>query len=184
MSTIQKKEKGLQKYSFRGYTPEQLNELTQEQVVELFRARMRRRFARSISCITKKSSTDTTDSTWSARRPRPTPPQERSQSPLKLILGMPSSCPKWSAASLLSTTERPSTLLKSSSTWSADIWVSSLSLTSTLDTERPVSVPPRDLLTLPSNDVNSLLSSLNYHFLIVVICSSIVKDYMIHPVSF
>lgn len=48
MSTIQKKEKGLQKYSFRGYTPEQLNELTQEQVVELFRARMRRRFARSI----------------------------------------------------------------------------------------------------------------------------------------
>lgn len=48
MSTVQKKEKGLQKYSFRGYTPEQLNELTQEQVVELFRARQRRRFARSI----------------------------------------------------------------------------------------------------------------------------------------
>lgn len=47
MSTVQKKEKGLQKYSFRGYTPEQLNELTQEQVVELFRARQRRRFARS-----------------------------------------------------------------------------------------------------------------------------------------
>lgn len=48
MSTVQKKEKGLQKYSFRGYTPEQLNELTQEQVVEMFRARQRRRFARSI----------------------------------------------------------------------------------------------------------------------------------------
>jgi hypothetical protein len=48
MSTVQKKEKGLQKYSFRGYTPEQLNELTQEQIVELFRARQRRRFARSI----------------------------------------------------------------------------------------------------------------------------------------
>lgn len=48
MSTVQKKEKGLQKYSFKGYTPEQLNELTQEQVVELFRSRQRRRFARSI----------------------------------------------------------------------------------------------------------------------------------------
>lgn len=47
MSTVQKKEKGLQKYSFRGYTPEQLDTLTQEQVVELFRARQRRRFARS-----------------------------------------------------------------------------------------------------------------------------------------
>jgi len=48
MATVQKKEKGLQKYSFRGYTPEQINELTTEQVVELFRARQRRRFARSI----------------------------------------------------------------------------------------------------------------------------------------
>ncbi len=47
MSTVQKKEKGLQKYSFRGYTPEQLNELTQEKIVELFRSRQRRRFARS-----------------------------------------------------------------------------------------------------------------------------------------
>ena len=63
MSTIQKKEKGLQKYSFRGYTPEQLNELTQEQVVELFRARMRRRFARSTLFMIQKSSTDTTDCT-------------------------------------------------------------------------------------------------------------------------
>ena len=51
MTTVQKKEKGLQKYSFRGNTPEQLNELTQEQVVELFRARMRRRFARSMLMI-------------------------------------------------------------------------------------------------------------------------------------
>ena len=48
MATVQKKEKGLQKYSFRGYTPEQIDELTTEQVVELFRARQRRRFARSI----------------------------------------------------------------------------------------------------------------------------------------
>lgn len=47
MTTVQKKEKGLQKYSFRGYTPEQIDTLTTEQVVELFRARQRRRFARS-----------------------------------------------------------------------------------------------------------------------------------------
>jgi hypothetical protein len=47
MATVQKKEKGLQKYSFRGYTPEQIDGLTTEQVVELFRARQRRRFARS-----------------------------------------------------------------------------------------------------------------------------------------
>ena len=33
MATVQKKEKGLNKYSFRGLTPDQLNELTQEQVV-------------------------------------------------------------------------------------------------------------------------------------------------------
>ena len=46
MATIAKKEKGLSKYSFRGYTPEQLDGLTQEQVVELYRARIRRRFAR------------------------------------------------------------------------------------------------------------------------------------------
>jgi small subunit ribosomal protein S15e len=48
MATVQKKEKGLQKYSFRGYTPEQIDGLTTEQVVELFRARQRRRFARKI----------------------------------------------------------------------------------------------------------------------------------------
>jgi small subunit ribosomal protein S15e len=48
MTTVQKKEKGLQKYSFRGYTPEQIDQLTTEQVVELFRARQRRRFARKI----------------------------------------------------------------------------------------------------------------------------------------
>ena len=29
MSTAPKKEKGLQKYSFRGLTPEQINDLTQ-----------------------------------------------------------------------------------------------------------------------------------------------------------
>ena len=47
MTTAQKKDKGLNKHSFRGLTPAQLNELTQEQVVELFRARIRRRFSRS-----------------------------------------------------------------------------------------------------------------------------------------
>ena len=52
MATVQKKEKGLQKYSLRGYTPEQLNDLTQEQLVELFRARQRRRFSRSTPSIT------------------------------------------------------------------------------------------------------------------------------------
>ncbi len=49
MTTVQKKEKGgLQKYSYRGFTPEQIDELTTEKVVELFRARQRRRFNRSI----------------------------------------------------------------------------------------------------------------------------------------
>ena len=33
MATVQKKDKGLNKHSFRGLTPDQLNELTQEQVV-------------------------------------------------------------------------------------------------------------------------------------------------------
>ena len=47
MSTVQRKEKGISKYSFRGNTPEQINALTQDQLVELFRARQRRRFARS-----------------------------------------------------------------------------------------------------------------------------------------
>ncbi len=49
MATI-KKDKGLNKHSFRGLTPDQINELTQEQVVELFRARIRRRFTRS-TCL-------------------------------------------------------------------------------------------------------------------------------------
>ncbi|XP_031472781.1 LOW QUALITY PROTEIN: uncharacterized protein LOC116245286 [Nymphaea colorata] len=47
MTTVQKKDKGLNKHSFRGLTPDQINELSQEKVVELFRARMRRRFSRS-----------------------------------------------------------------------------------------------------------------------------------------
>jgi hypothetical protein len=63
MATVQKKEKGLQKYTFKGLTPEQIDELTTEQVVELFRARQRRRFARSNSnMIIQKLNTDITDS--------------------------------------------------------------------------------------------------------------------------
>lgn len=49
MTTVQKKENKNQKFSFRGYTPDQINEFTQEQIVELFRARQRRRFAKSTS---------------------------------------------------------------------------------------------------------------------------------------
>lgn len=81
MSTAPRKDKGLNKYSFRGLTPDQVNELTQEQVVELFRARMRRRFSRSISCSTKKLSTSTSDCTPNARRPRRTPRLVRSPLP-------------------------------------------------------------------------------------------------------
>ena len=95
MSTVQKKEKGLQKYSFRGYTPEQLNDLTQEQVVELFRARMRRRFARSTYLITQKSSTDTTDFISSVKSLKLILNQEKNQLQLKLISEMLSLCLRW-----------------------------------------------------------------------------------------
>lgn len=61
MTTVQKKEKGLNKYSFRGLTPDQLNELTREQVVELYRARMRRRFSRSTYPLIQKSNINISD---------------------------------------------------------------------------------------------------------------------------
>jgi len=51
MASVQKKEKGLNKYSFRGFTPDQINEKSQDEVVELFRARMRRRISKSIHPI-------------------------------------------------------------------------------------------------------------------------------------
>ena len=73
MATTQKKDKGLNKHSFRGLTPDQINELTQEQVVELYRARIRRRFTRSIHLPIQKSSTDTSVCGRSARSPRRTP---------------------------------------------------------------------------------------------------------------
>ena len=63
MTTVAKKDNKLQRYSFRGLTPDQVNELTQEQVVELFKARQRRRFSRSTSPLIKKSNTNTSDST-------------------------------------------------------------------------------------------------------------------------
>lgn len=116
MSTAPKKEKGLQKYSFRGYTPEQLYELNQEQIVELFRARQRRRFARSTHNPIQKSSTSTTGSMPSARRPRRTLCPGRSPCQSRLISVMPLSCPTWWATSWPSTTGRPSTMWRSSST--------------------------------------------------------------------
>ena len=152
MATAQKKDKGLNKHSFRGLTPDQINELSQEKVVELFRARLRRRFSRSNRSPMQRSSINTSASTPSAKKARKTPKPERSPSPLRPISAMPSSCQKWSATMWPSTTERASTMLRSSSTWSADTSASSHSPTSPVGTVRPVSVPPRDPLTLPSND--------------------------------
>lgn len=51
MTTVDKKDKGLVKNSFRGLTLDQLEALSQEDLVALFRARMRRRFSRSTSFI-------------------------------------------------------------------------------------------------------------------------------------
>ena len=59
MATVEKKQKGLNKYSFRGLTPDQLAEKSQEEVVEMSRARMRRRISKSIPFVMQKSSTDT-----------------------------------------------------------------------------------------------------------------------------
>ena len=83
MATVQKKENKLNKHAFRGLTPDQLNELTREQVVELFRARMRRRFSRSTFAFMQKSSINTSDLRLNARNPKRTlfpdksPPQSR-----------------------------------------------------------------------------------------------------------
>ena len=152
MATAQKKDKGLNKHSFRGLTPDQINDLSQEKVVELFRARLRRRFSRSNPSPMQRSSTNTSASTPNAKKARRTPKPERSPSPLRPISATPSSCQKWSATMWPSTTERASTMLRSSSTWSADTLASSHSPTSPAGTVRPVSVPPRDPLTPHSND--------------------------------
>ena len=47
MTTLEKKDKQFNKNSFRGHTLEQLECMPLEMVVELFRARIRRRFRRS-----------------------------------------------------------------------------------------------------------------------------------------
>jgi hypothetical protein len=47
MTSVDKKDKQFNKNSFRGLTIEQLEKLTTEGVVDLFRARIRRRFSRS-----------------------------------------------------------------------------------------------------------------------------------------
>lgn len=159
MSTAPKKDKGLNKYSFRGLTPDQVNELTQEQVVELFRARMRRRFSRSICHSTQKLSTSTSDCTLNARRPKRTLNPEKSQSPSRPTSAMLSWCPRWSETTWLSTTAKPSMSLKSSSTWSVATWESSQLPTNSPATVRLVSVPQRVPLTPPLNDCTYLATS-------------------------
>lgn len=79
MATVVKKEKGLNKHSFRGLTPDQVNELTQEQVVELFRARMRRRFSRSTDKVIQRSNTNTSACMPNAKNQRKTHNPERSR---------------------------------------------------------------------------------------------------------
>ena len=112
MAQAQKKEKGIAKHSFRGYTPDQINELSQEKVVELFRARMRRRFSRSNPSPMQRSSTNTSVFTPSARKARRTPNPERGPFPSRPTSAMPSLCQKWSAISLVFIMEKHSTQSK------------------------------------------------------------------------
>ena len=84
MTTVDKKEKGLVKNSYRGLTLDQLEKLNQEDLVALFRARMRRRFSRSTIFLTQKSNTSTLDSSTSAESLREMFNQERSQPLSKL----------------------------------------------------------------------------------------------------
>jgi len=153
MATVQKKEKGLNKHSFKGLTPDQINELTQEQVVELFRARQRRRFSRSISCPIQKSNIDTLDSMLSAKRARRTPNLDKNPLPLRLTSEMLSFFQKWSAIMWLYTTERPSTMSKSSLIWSEDILESSHCLTNLVDMVKLVWEPPRGQHIVLLNDL-------------------------------
>ena len=152
MATVQKKEKGLNKYSFRGLTPDQLNELTQEQVVELFRARMRRRFSRSISHPIQKSSTSTWDCTKNARNPKRILSLDKNPSPSRLISEMLLSFPRWLETTSLYTMEKASTMLKSSLIWSVATSENFRSPTSPPATVKLVSEPPRDQLTHLLND--------------------------------
>jgi hypothetical protein len=94
MTTVVKKEKGLNKHSFKGLTPDQINELSQEQVVELFRARIRRRFSRSTNSLMQKLNTDILGCTLSARRPKRILYLEKSLPPSRLTSATLSSYPR------------------------------------------------------------------------------------------
>ena len=85
MSNAPKKDKGLNKHSFRGLTPDQINELTQEQVVELYRARIRRRFTRSTSSPMQKSNIDIFVCGPNARNPKRIHSPENDPPQLRLI---------------------------------------------------------------------------------------------------
>ena len=159
MATVAKKEKGISKHSFRGYTPDQINELSQEKVVELFRARMRRRFSRSILLFIKKLSTSTSGFTQNAKRAKRTHSLEKSPYPSKPTSVMPLSSQKWWATTWQCTTARPSTTSKLNSTWLADIWVNSQSPTSQPSTVRPVWEQQKVQPILPLNDLPSRLNS-------------------------
>jgi hypothetical protein len=88
MATVVKKENKLNKHAYRGLTPDQLNELTREQVVELFRARIRRRFTRSTFFLMQKSSINTSDSRLNARKPKRILSPDRSPLPSRPICEM------------------------------------------------------------------------------------------------
>lgn len=115
MAQAQKKEKGLAKHSFRGYTPDQINELSQEKVVELFRARMRRRFSRSTFAFIQRLNTNISASMLSARRPRRTHNLENVPLQSRPTSEMPSFFLRWLETTSQSTMARALITLKSSS---------------------------------------------------------------------
>lgn len=167
MATVPKKEKGLNKYSFRGLTPDQVNELTQEQVVELYRARIRRRFSRSNSSSKQRSSINTSDSMPSARSLKRTLSPDRSLFPSRHTSGTLSWCPRWWVTMWQSTTASHSTTLRSNSIWLVATLESSLSPTSPLDTVRPVWVLLRDLLIPLLNDLYLFRKAITFTFSIL-----------------
>ena len=152
MSTAPKKDNKLNKHSFRGLTPDQLNELTQEQVVELFRARIRRRFSRSRSSFIQKSSISIFVFMPNARKARRPALPDKNQLQSRLTFVMLSSYPRWLEITWLFIMVNPLITFKSNSIWLADIQENSLSHTSLASMVRPVSVPPKVQLILHSND--------------------------------
>jgi hypothetical protein len=85
MTTVERKDKGLVKNSYRGLTLDQLEKLNQEDLVALFRARLRRRFSRSKNIFMKKLSTSTLDSSTNAENQRELFNQEKNQLQLRHI---------------------------------------------------------------------------------------------------